>query len=176
MKKIIPLLTVVLLINTCASAQFNKGNFIIGGSMEANFVTSTDSGYHNYHFAANPRFGYYFYKGFAAGIDLTAALNMTGTQKTNQFGGGPFVRYHILHYLYAEASYQYLLLSHNAESEEKTGISYPYENKYAAGLGYIIRLNNHIALEPRIFYDVYTSHGSGVASGPVFSIGFNHYF
>lgn len=135
MKKLLPLLVAIVFIHTCASAQFNKGNYIIGGSMEANFISSTDSSSHNYHFSANPRFGYYFAKGFAAGVDLTAALNMTGTTKTNQFGGGPFIRYHILHYLYAEGSYEYLLLRSGTTSEEKNSTTHPYENKYSVGLG-----------------------------------------
>jgi hypothetical protein len=116
--------------------------------------------------------------GFATGIDLTAAFNKTGENKTSEFGGGPFVRYHIMKYLYAEVSYQYLL--HNADNTDSLKTRYGQtsfnENKYAGGLGYVFKLSRHLAIEPRLFYDVYTTHGSEISAGPAFSIGFHNYF
>lgn len=177
MKKILFILAAFQLFSIAIFAQFQKGNYIVGGELEANFTSPSNSNSHNYHIAFDPRVGYYFMNGFASGIDLTAAFNKNGNDKSSDVGGGPFLRYHILKYLYAEVSYQYLL--HNTASPDssksiiKTSLN---ENKYAGGLGYIIKLSKHLAIEPRLFYDVYTAHGSEISSGPVFSIGFHNYF
>lgn len=178
MKKLFFLLAAASFLCIKSSAQFEKGNYIVGGEFEANFTSPTSGDVHNHHIAFDPRVGYYFMNGLAAGIDLTGEFNKTGNEKSNDFGGGPFVRYHLTKYLYAEGSYQYL--EHNVQTDDVaksviTEASFN-ENKYAGGLGYIIKVSKHLAIEPRLFYDVYTAHGSEISAGPVFSIGFHNYF
>src|SRR3954466_9077211 len=83
----------------------------------------------------------------------------------------------ILKYFYAEVSYQYVV--NNAKYSDTSKSSFTHttvgESKYAAGLGYIFKLSRHIAIEPRLFYNIYTASGSPVSSGPVFSIAFHNY-
>lgn len=178
MKKIVFILAALSVFYIKSSAQFNKGDYIAGGSFEANFLSPANSNADNHHISFDPRFGYYFMNGFASGIDLTVAFNKTGNNKSSDVGGGPFLRYHILKYLYAEVSYQYLVHNSGYSDSAKSIFTQTAlnENEYAGGLGYIFKLSRHLALEPRLFYDVYTTHGSEISAGPVFSIGFHNYF
>jgi len=177
MKKIFFLLAAASFFYLQSRAQFEKGNYILGGSFEANFISPANTGTNNHHVSFDPKVGYYFMNGFAAGVDLTSAFNKTGNEKSSDVGGGPFFRYHILRYFYAEISYQNLL--HNSQQPDSTkpgSVQTVFdENRYAAGLGYIIKLSKHLAVEPRLFYDVYTANGSEISAGPVFSIGFHNY-
>jgi hypothetical protein len=167
----------IIFFSVRSSAQFEKGNYIIGGSFEANFTSPANSSVHNHHIGFDPRVGYYFMNGFASGIDMTTAFNKNGNNNSNELGGGPFVRYHILKYLYAEVSYQFLVANTKSPDPAKTNFMYTTadENKYAGGLGYIFRVSRHLGIEPRLFYNIYTAHGSSISAGPVFSIGFHNY-
>ena len=178
MKKILFVMAAIIFFSVRSSAQFEKGNYIIGGSFEANFVSPTDSDVHNYRISFDPRFGYYFLNGFAAGIDGTVAFDKSGNNTSSDVGAGPFVRYHILKYLYAEVAYQYLVDHTNRPNSTKSGFVYTNtnQNKYEGGFGYIFMLNKHVAIEPRLFYDIYTAGGTAISAGPVFSIGIHNYF
>jgi hypothetical protein len=178
MKRILFVFAAIIFFALRSSAQFEKGNYIVGGSFEANFVSPTNSDVQNHHISFDPRFGYYFLNGFAAGLDATVAFNKTGNNTSSDVGGGPFVRYHILKYLYAEVAYQYLVDNAKSFNSSKSDFVYSTkgENKYEGGFGYIFMLNKHVAIEPRLFYDVYTAGGSSLSAGPVFSIGIHNYF
>jgi len=73
MRKILCVL-VIIFFSLRLSAQFEKGNYITGGSFQANFISPANSSVHNYHIAFDPRVGYYFMNGFASGVDLTGGL------------------------------------------------------------------------------------------------------
>jgi hypothetical protein len=178
MKKISFALAAIVFFSLRSCAQFEKGNYIIGGSFEASFVSPTDTDVYNHHISFDPRFGYYFLNGFAAGMDATVAFDKSGNNTSNDLGAGPFVRYHILKYLYAEVAYQYLVHNTDRLNSTKPGFVYTTtnENKYEGGFGYIFMLNKHVAIEPRMFYDVYTAGGAAISAGPVFSIGIHNYF
>src|SRR3954452_17986230 len=131
MRKVLCVL-VIIFFSLRLSAQFEKGNYITGGSFQANFISPANSSVHNYHIAFDPRVGYYFMNGFASGVDLTAGVNKTTNNTSNEFGGGPFVRYHILKYFYTEISYQYVVNKANYSDTSKSSFTNTTvrENKY----------------------------------------------
>jgi hypothetical protein len=178
MKNILFVMAAVVFFSLRSSAQFEKGNYIIGGSFQANFVSPTDSDVQDHHISFDPRFGYYFLNGFAAGMDGTVAFDKTGENTSSVVGAGPFVRYHILKYFYAEIAYQYLIDNTKRANSTKSDFVYTTtnENKYEGGFGYIFMLNKHVAIEPRLLYDVYAANGATISAGPVFSIGIHNYF
>jgi hypothetical protein len=178
MKRILFVFAAIIFFSLHSSAQFDKGSYIIGGSFEANFVSPTNSDVHDHHISFDPRFGYYFLNGFAAGLDGTVAFDKTGENTSSDVGGGPFVRYHILKYFYAEVAYQYLVDNTKRPNSTKSDFVYTTtnENKYEGGFGYIFMLNKHVAIEPRLLYDVYTADGHSISAGPIFSIGIHNYF
>src|SRR3954451_13317384 len=116
MKKIMLLSIIVIsFFATSAYAQTDKlsniddkGNVLVGGNFKANlFFKSDSSSRSGYDIAFSPRLGYYFFKGFAAGLDLNGQYSKEAHQKTSVFGAGPFVRFHIMPSLFTEFSYDY---------------------------------------------------------------------
>ena len=90
MKKIMLLLMVVTVaITTKAQVQQdklsnidNKGNLLVGGNFKANLTFKSNSSSGGYDVVFSPRLGYYFFKGFAAGIDLNGQYSKEEHQKT----------------------------------------------------------------------------------------------
>ena len=187
MKKMM-LLLIVVTVSVATKAQVqqdklssidNKGNLLVGGNFKANLSFKGNRSSGGYDIAFSPRLGYYFFKGFAAGIDLNGQYAKEEHQKTSSFGAGPFVRYHILPLLFTEISYDYNtkdLTVYPSNITKPVANTIYHDNVYSAGLGYIVVLHKHLTLEPRIDYSITTANNAIQSQGPEFSISLHNYF
>ncbi|RYY19875.1 MAG: hypothetical protein EOO04_21105 [Chitinophagaceae bacterium] len=83
------ILAVLMLATSYATtAQTNKGDWMVGGTMRINTTES------NKEFTFQPTAGYFFAKSFAAGTEFKLSFSKFGGEKTNSFGIGPFARYY----------------------------------------------------------------------------------
>ena len=87
MKKLLLNLTLLVTV-TFASAQTNKGDWMVGGSVRLNTTEA------NKEITLQPTAGYFFAKSFAAATELKLSFSKFGGEKTNSFGLGPFARYY----------------------------------------------------------------------------------
>lgn len=106
------LIFTVLLAGYTASAQINKGQFLVGGN--AAFSSNDNTGQKTSQLNLSPNVGYFFINKLAGGVKLNLGYNkseMYGVKNTgSNYGISPFVRYYFLPAsskvnLIAEASY-----------------------------------------------------------------------
>jgi hypothetical protein len=107
MKKILPLL--FLFVSALASAQTEKGSFMIGGNASVEFNKNDQNGdtgeTKTFSISINPQAGYFVANNFSLGLSLPVSIsrgkstypgiNGEAESKTNGFGVAPFVRYYI---------------------------------------------------------------------------------
>jgi hypothetical protein len=88
MKKNAFTLLLFILIAGAASAQTERGNWLVGGNLDLNTVSNATR------FNISPMVGYFFVDNFAAGGNLNFDLAKYGDSKVTTWGIGPFVRYY----------------------------------------------------------------------------------
>jgi hypothetical protein len=130
------------------SAQtVGKSAWMIGGS--AGF---TSFGYKDHDkttvVSIDPNLGYFFADDLALGLKVNYYKSNVGDSKS-QTGLGPFIRYYIADPIFIQVR---LGLGLNKGSGTLIG----------ADVGYSLFLNNNVAIEPAVFYDI--QHIPGVAS------------
>lgn len=157
----------------------NKGNLLVGGSFKAKLSFKTSNSAGGYDVGFSPRLGYYFFKGFAAGFDLSGQYTKAERQIVRSFGAGPFIRYHILPRLFTEVSYNYDMRGvsiYPGTPDKAITTNKFHDNVYTAAVGYIIPLHQHLTLEPRIDYAINTANNAIQSQGLGFSISLHNYF
>ncbi len=88
MKKIVLGLFAILALGLVASAQTEKGNWLVGGNLSLNTAKQ------NTQISINPSAGYFFLTNFAAGANVNLDYSKFGQNKVTTFGVGPFARYY----------------------------------------------------------------------------------
>lgn len=88
MKRNLSGLLMFMVIGLAASAQTEKGNYLVGG----NFLLNTPK--NNTTIAFTPSAGYFVIPNFAIGANVNLSYTKTSV-KTTQFGIGPFARYYL---------------------------------------------------------------------------------
>ncbi|NOS91469.1 MAG: autotransporter outer membrane beta-barrel domain-containing protein [Cyclobacteriaceae bacterium] len=144
-------------------AQFEKGGFMVGGNVSANFseVTNTNSIYSSYNvesFFFQPRVGYFVMDNLSAGIGI-AYSSRKETYKVSSFyfssnsiSATPFVRYYLSKF-YFEGSLGFG--STQSEDNFNNGNVSTRKgsiNNWALVGGYTFLLNKYVAIEPQVGY------------------------
>lgn len=169
MEKIFLSLSLVLLGFSNINSQTNKGNFILGGSLNASYtekshdnLAQSEISYTDLNFS--PRIGYFVKNNFAIGIDIPLSYTTSKDYKYYSYGAGPFLRWYLgknktkfliqTEFNYNkthEKHYNYYYSSpNNLASTTSTYKGKIYSLDFGPGLAYFF--NEHIALEGLLFY------------------------
>ncbi|MEO6191189.1 MAG: outer membrane beta-barrel protein, partial [Saprospiraceae bacterium] len=126
----------------------------------------------------SPNIGYYFMDNLGIGLALNVSGTKLGRVKGSSFGAGPWLRYYVYKGVFAHAGY-------NFSSVKITTPGVP-DLKFTGsninlGIGYSHFLNNSIALEPKLYYDINSSKLDGDSESSKdntfgLSIGFQIFF
>lgn len=169
MKRII-LLAALLISTTGVFAQFNQGRWLAGGSVGFSTVTSktktnnsTNTDGTSTNFSLSPEAGYFVMDNLAvgAGLSLSAGKSKAEGTPTYTFSSSrmaiyPFVRYYLSQPIFFQA-----LIGGGTTKTKTTINTTTTEAKagnflWALGVGYAYFLNDFVAIEPFISYQVDT--------------------
>jgi len=166
MKKVFFLAFFMIAGVTAGLAQFNQGNFLVGGSSslgigfdteksKSNGSTSTDG--KTTSFSLQPAAGYFFMDNLAVGAGLglsTSTYKPDGSDSkftSSSITLSPFARYYF-DKIYVQGAFQF----GSQKSEFSSGSSSETSNEAISGWslagGYAIMLNESVALEPQVGY------------------------
>ena len=192
MKKIVTAIA-FLLVASGAFAQFNKGRYLIGGSVSFNSSTnkvdnngtSTTIGKSS-SFGLAPSAGYFFMNNLAAGASLSLGTSSfkpdgQGTKSSGvNFSLTPFVRYYLQPGIFFQGSFGF----GSSKSKSTTGAT-TTETKFTTsnwglGVGYAYFLNDFVSIEPLLQYGsnsskVKSSDTKSMSNGLSFRIGIQVY-
>lgn len=157
-----------LLIGLAASAQTEKGNWLVGGNLNLNTASQ------NTNIGLTPSAAYFFLNNFAAGANVNFNYAKFGGNKTTTFGVGPFARYYfgtlnIRPLLEADLNFT------SNKIRPASGSISTTENGtgFFLGGGLAAFINRNVALEGLAGYD-HTSVNGG-SGGFVLRVGFQVY-
>lgn len=182
-----------LVVTSGAFAQFNKGRYLVGGSIGFSGLTSksdnngtTTTLGKSTSFSLAPSAGYFFMNNVAAGATLNLSTSSykpdgNGTKvSSNGFTLTPFVRY----YLQPGIFFQGLVGFGSSKSKATTGAT-TTETKYssfdwALGVGYAYFLNDFVSIEPLLQYGsssdkLKSTDAKNISSGINFRVGIQVY-
>lgn len=194
MKKIIFILIGVASY-TLSFAQFNQGNFLLGGStrFSTSFETNksknggtTTTNYKTTSFSLQPQAGYFVIDNLAAGlgIDLSSTSQKADGSSdkfvNSQFTFAPFVRYYLFDKFYGQGS-----VTFGSAKYKQTIGGTTTETKYSVGGwsllgGYAFFLNDAVSLEPQVGYasssrKAKNSNGKNIDAGLFIGVGLYAY-
>lgn len=162
LKRITLIVMIGMLVCTVADAQTSKGTIMAGGS--AGFDSYTPKGGSaQTTITIAPTAGLFLSDGFALGVmfDYTTIQNV-GTNVS----AGPFARYYVAgSKVFGNLGYTFASIKPDIGVTVKTG-----QLKIAAG--YSAFLNDHVALEPAIYYASNSVEGNNAGSNIGLAIGF----
>jgi outer membrane protein len=175
MKKIVSIMALALLINTCESLGqssyrpgLQKGSVLTSGNLALSFGTAKDniiaqsganesqSGYTSV--TLSPKAGFFVVNGFliGLGVDLNSMTlkSKDADSKTTitQFTAGPLIRYYAPGGFFVHAD---IAWGKDMEKYAAGGLSDEEDanvNKWQLGAGYAFFVNDHIAIEPNLIY------------------------
>jgi opacity protein-like surface antigen len=168
MKKVLIISTWFFFMSTISYGQFTKGRVLMGGSFSASANSNKYSGLattKSWNVSLYPQVGYFVANNFAAGLGLQ--LGHSSFKSTSTFGKStfnsiyfePFARYYF-HNFYAQAAFQL------GSTKQETKAPNASESKmkstgWTVAAGYAYMLNEHVAIEPQLGYNVlYPDSGS----------------
>jgi outer membrane protein len=179
MKKTLLTICALMLLNA-AFAQFNQGRMLVGGSLgfsstsnKANSGGTITSDNKETILSVSPNFGYFVVDNVAVGGSLTYisdTYKSTGgySSTSSELLIGPFVRYYVAPGFFGQGA-----VAIGSESGPTANLT-----KWSLGVGYAHFLNDHVAIEPLIYYGSLTGKNNGVTastSGLYFSVGIQAY-
>lgn len=193
MKSIFTTILTVLIFTSIATAQTEKGKFLIGAQSSLSFSSmdkelKTDGGDHdlgtNTEFEFAPQFGYFIADGLVVGAELPFTSSKQEDEdgdkyKTNSIALLPFARYYfgqtnVKPYLHAGIGYGLLSEEDDYDEEDYKMMVYEF------GAGVAIFLNESIAVDLGLGYtsatlkpdEDYSGDPKIVTSGLAFQVGF----
>lgn len=176
MKRIVIVLALAM-ISSGAFAQFNKGRYLVGGSLRLDTYTSktksgstTTKGGNSTDFTLSPSAGYFVIDNLAVGASLDFGASSTkytgssGKSSSTSIGLSPFVRYYLSQGIFFQGQVGF----GSQNSKSPTGGGTTSTTKYSTsnwslGAGYAYFLNDFVAVEPMIGYG---SNSQKTTSGP----------
>jgi hypothetical protein len=195
MKQIIFLISLLLITNFMATAQTQRGSFLLGGSGRAVFPekkqdpTRLSLGF-------SPQAGYFLFKNFALGIKPILSYTHYASvdyydQKSTTVGISPFIRYYVgpsklKLFFQGDLGYSHhhsiLKISSFSSTSDPSGSSHYNSNGFFQdlGVGLVYFINEHVGLEGLFNYyhssDNYSFADSNSESAKLFfNIGFQIY-
>ncbi|HZG23145.1 MAG TPA: outer membrane beta-barrel protein [Chitinophagaceae bacterium] len=169
MKRIVVSLFALLGLGLVASAQTEKGNWLVGGNITLNTAKQ------NTQVAINPSAGYFFMNNIAAGINANVSHAKFGGNKTTTLGVGPFARYYFGTMNIRPLLEASLDFNSNKVETSATGSASTTENGtgYFLGGGLAAFINRNVAIEGLAGYDRTSVNGG--SGGFNLRIGFQVY-
>lgn len=167
MKKIVTLIAFALICSG-AYAQFNKGRYLVGGSLGFSATTSktktnsaTNTNSHSTSLYVSPDAGYFIIDNVAVGASLNLSTSSTkgdGTDNSKttstNFTLTPMARYYLDQGIFfhgqvgfGSASTKYKATGSNTTTTTKYGVF-----NWAVAAGYAYFLNDYVAVEPMVGY------------------------
>lgn len=168
MKKIVTAIALALVCSG-AYAQFNQGRILAGGSVsfqtqtvksKVNGTTNTlgkitDIGF-------NPKVGFFVIDNLAAGlgVDITSHTEKeegsSDKSTSSNFTVTPFVRYYLDPGVFFQGQVGFGTSKQKNENGNTTTTTKNGVFDWALGVGYAYFLNDHVAIEPLIYYSMHT--------------------
>lgn len=169
MRNCILLFILAMGLSTTLSAQLQQGTILAAGSISFTSESNSENDdYSETNFSLMPRAGYFITDNIAAGASIlfsSSSFESTGVESdVSAFGFGPFLRYYLESGLYGEVAFDYVSTTFN-DNDAVTG------TWITPRVGYAAFLNDHVSVEPSIFYsigggDLYENLGRfGIAIG-----------
>ena len=171
MKRNVFILLAFLAIGMTASAQTEKGSWLVGGNLSLNTASQ------NTLISVSPSAGYFFINNFAAGVNANIAYSKFGQNKTTILGVGPFARYYFGTMNIRPLLEGNLNFTSNKSSNSSTSTGSTTENGtgFFLGGGLAAFINRNVAIEGLAGYDHTSVKGSDGSGGFALKIGFQVY-
>jgi hypothetical protein len=168
MKRISLSLLVFLFLGFAATAQTEKGNWLVGGNLGLNTAKNDTK------FSFSPSAGYFFLHNFAAGAKVNLSFTKVVDTKTTDIGIGPFARYYfgtmnIRPFADVELSFDSRKTTIAASSKTKNS------NSFFIGGGLAAFINRNVAIEGLAGYKRTSFAKDPSTGGFNLSIGFQVY-
>ena len=173
MKKLI-LSSLTVLVFGIASAQTEKGSWLIGASSDLGFsstkVKGADDSQSN--FNISPMAGYFIMDNLVFGLDVDFQSSKFGDLKNSSTGIGPFVRYYVNGSFFLGAGYS----ATSSKIDDGTTDATVSGGLLAFEAGYPIWIVDNVAIEPSLNYGI--GSGDALEDTSIFSlaVGFSLYF
>ena len=168
-KNVCSLLLAFLAFGLAASAQTEKGSWLVGGNVNLNTAKNTTA------IGFTPMAGYFLINNFAVGANLNFNYNKDVVAKTTRFGVGPFARYYlgtmnIRPFAHANINFTSTNTKNgSAASSTATG------SEFFIGGGLAAFINRNVAIEGLAGYTSNTIAHQGSYGGFGLRIGFQVY-
>ena len=162
------LLTLSMLCSFIVFSQTEKGDWLVGGTLELNTAENNTT------VTFSPNAGYFFMNNFAGGAQLNFSYTELGQVKATIFGIGPFVRYYFLQnkvrpFVAGDWSFESRKLKTNLGESTETGSS------FFLGGGCAFFINENVALEGLMGYKRTKVENNDGQGGFNFKFGFQVY-
>ena len=151
-----------LMVTQMVSAQkVNSGAWMIGGTIGFNSITTDGDDNAETYLNVSPSLGYFFMNDLAIGARMSLTTYSYDGDSNSEFGFGPWARYYIVGSpLFAQAGMDFGTAGFDFFSlftdEGSTTLN--------LGVGYSWFLNNAVAIEPMVKYNIYSAADDGVFS------------
>ena len=167
-KNVCSLLLAFLALGLAASAQTEKGSWLVGGNVELNTAKN------NTVIGFTPMAGYFLINNFAVGADVNFNYTKSGTGKQTTFGIGPFARYYlgtmnIRPFAHANVDFVSTNTKVGTTSSTATGTN------FFLGAGLAAFINRNVAIEGLAGYSSTSTANQGSYGGFGLKIGFQVY-
>jgi hypothetical protein len=134
-----------------ASAQISKGTILLAGNSNLNFQSNNEDAGDDSDLTLNLKGGYFFMDNLAGGLVVQYAKNSEADDAATAFG--PFVRYYVNGKIILGAAY---LLGSAGDFKA---------NALQIEAGYAIFANDAVAIEPSVYYQMYSGDAEGASFG-----------
>jgi len=129
----------------------NQGAWMIGGSAGFSSEKVKDADASTTTINITPNLAYYLIDDLALGVRLNFISQSYDGESDSNFGFGPYVRYYITDPIFVQAGYDIEAAALDLNSLFNADGS----STIHLGVGYSWFLNNSIAIEPLLYYDIY---------------------
>lgn len=168
MKKNLLGLLACMVIGLAASAQTEKGNYLVGGNVGFNAAKN------NTQINLSPTVGYFFANNIALGANVDLAYSKVGSNKATTFGVGPFGRYYfgtlnIRPFAHANVNFT------STRNKNSTGSDTYNGSNYFLGAGLAAFINRNVAVEGLAGYSNSSYAHISTGGGFQLRIGFQIY-
>ncbi len=163
-----------------ASAQFNKGRMLVGGTGSFKISTeklntggSTTGNGKWTTISLTPQYGYFIINNLAigAGVDLSTSMYRPGSDNSSDYDYSslsfevkPFIRYYLKPGIFFQGTYGIGSEKYNSTYQGSSEDFKVGRFSWALAGGYAIFLNDHVAIEPTLGYEWNTRNYDATAN------------
>ena len=167
-KNVFSVMLVFLACGFAATAQTEKGNWLVGGDVKLNTANKNTT------IAFSPSAGYFIANNLAVGANVLFSYTKVNDAKTTSIGAGPFARYYfgtmnIRPFVFGDVNFVSTKTKVNSTATTSTGSSYDL------GAGLAAFINRNVAIEGKAGYNHVAYEKQDGSGGSALSIGFQVY-